>query len=172
LDSQLEGGKMKKLMFALVVLALLAIPSAAYAGGPAGKGGFDQYGYNDTARLFNGTGGSWCLEKGLPFSCLDLPGTVYANDKLIMKWNAAWDTCNAGGACAGAWTDNEWNGQVPGGSGETWHYKIVWVGPCTDPVDGGYCIWGNYEVILSQGTTASGHLWDTRAKPAGYGSYP
>jgi len=64
---------------------------------------------------------------------------------------------------------------VPGGSGEVWHYKIVWVGtelkdsPCWR--DGGYAAWGQFEVILSQGTVANEHIWETLANPAGYGGY-
>lgn len=93
-----------------------------------------------------------------------------------MKWNEAWDTCNEGGSCAGAWEDNEWNGRVPGGSGEVWHYKIKWVGPCGGnlaPTDGGYCIWNSYEVTMDQGSDPNagpGHLWFAHAKPNGYGN--
>jgi hypothetical protein len=165
---------MKKLMFALVVLALLAIPSAAYAGG----GGFDQYGYNYTARLFNGTGSSWCLAREASADCLG----IYSPDKLIMKWNAAWDACNAAGnnnvgACLGAWTDNEWNGQVPGGSGVSDHYKIIWVGTALESSPywrtGGYAVWGEYEVIMDQGVDpSSSHIWWAHAIPTGYGSNP
>ncbi|OGH24842.1 MAG: hypothetical protein A3B47_00010 [Candidatus Levybacteria bacterium RIFCSPLOWO2_01_FULL_39_24] len=136
--------------------------------------GFDQYGYNRTARNFVG-----------PADGVDrvLDGKVwgdstYAKDRLVMKWNAEWDKGNAEGwkkPPYNAWTDNEWNGMVPNGSGETWHYKIVWVGPCGAagiPVSsGGYCIWGQFAVILSQGTFAGQHFWDVLARPAGYGSY-
>lgn len=162
---------MKKIIFGTIftvfALALVVVPAFA-------AGGFDQYGYNDTARVFVG-----------PADGVDgnLDGLVwgdptYANDHLVMKWNAAWDACNEEQTpdnCAGAWTDNEWNGMMPGGSGETWHYKFVWVGPCGsygDPVPGGgYCIWNQYAVILSQGTFEGQHFWDVLAKPAGYGAY-
>src|SRR5450759_3059217 len=103
---------MKKTISALAVILVLATPTLVAAAG----GGFDQYGYNNTARLFNGTGSSWCLAGGQLATCMD----PYGSDKLVMKWNAAWDACNATGtpsACAGAWTDNEWNGKVQGGSG-------------------------------------------------------
>ena len=154
----------------VALLASLVLTAAASAGG-----GFDQNGYNATARLFNGTGSSWCLYKGLSADC---EGS-YGNDRLVMKWNAAWDACNAAGgddasACAGAMLDNEWNGKVPGGSGETEHYKIIWVGSEGESSqywrDGGYSIWGNYEVILDQGQDASGHFWAAHATPAGYGA--
>jgi hypothetical protein len=45
--------------------------------------GFDEFGYNNTARIFNGTGESWSLAKGLPADYLG----IYAKDKLAMKWN-------------------------------------------------------------------------------------
>jgi len=150
-------------------------------GGPAGiydhglaTAGFDEYGYNDVAGVFNG-----------PADGVDrnLDGTVwgdpaYANDHLLMKWNQAWNDCNEAGntdpeACSGAWTINEWNGAVEGGSGETWHYKIVWDGGCgasnSPSADGGYCIWGWYAVLMSQGTFANQHFWDAHANPNGLG---
>ncbi|OGC70317.1 hypothetical protein A3J33_04265 [candidate division WWE3 bacterium RIFCSPLOWO2_02_FULL_53_10] len=136
--------------------------------------GFDEFGYNRTARNFVGTGGSWCDAKGLGWDCLG----IYSPDKLVMKWNAEWDRGNEEGwtdTYYGAWENNEWNGMVSGGSGETWHYKIVWVGPCgadgTELPEGGYCIWGQFAVISSHGTAGGEHIWDTLAKPAGYGAY-
>ena len=92
-----------------------------------------------------------------------------------MKWNAEWDRGNQEGWIDDhydAWIDNQWNGQVPNGSGENWHYKIKWIGSCgatgTPTGDGGYCIWGQFEVVMSQGTMANEHFWDAHAKPAGY----
>jgi hypothetical protein len=158
-------------VFAAIIGAVLVLPTVASA-----AGGFDQYGYNDTARVFNGTLQQWCAAKGISADdCL-----AYGNpaDKVVMKWNAAWDACNDTGLaadCAGAWTDNEWNGNVAGGSGWVWHYKIVWIGPCSPDgtllPDGGYCIWGSYEVLMDQGSSA-GHIWGTRAVPNGYGAHP
>ena len=145
------------------------------ADGTTASYGFDQNGYNYCARIFNGTGSSWCLARGAPSGCLG----IYSPDKLVMKWNAAWDACNnigTAGACAGAWTDNEWNGKIAGGSGEVWHYKIQWVGSCTDGTsfpDGGYCVWGQYEVLMDQGidpNVGPGHIWNALAKPNGYGA--
>jgi hypothetical protein len=164
---------MKKLIVLLTVLALLATPSLAFAGG-----GFDQYGYNRQARIFNGTGSSWCLARGAAANCLG----IYSPDKLVMKWNAEWDRGNAEDWLYppyDAWENNEWNGNAAGGSGAVWHYKIVWVGDCdTDPSlvpAGGYCIWGQFATIMDQGIDPSygpGHLWFAHANPTGYGSYP
>jgi len=142
--------------------------------------GFDVYGYNRCARNFVGTYSSYCAEGGTsPADCADFYG-IYLPDQLIMKWNAEWDR----GIFEGwsnppysAWLDNEENGKKPGGSGAVWHYKYQWVGPCgaylTPLPDGGYCIWGQFEVLMDQGIDpnfASGHIWGALAKPAGYGN--
>lgn len=138
-------------------------------------GGFNQYGYNYTARIFNGTGSSWCLAKGLAANCMG----AYSSDKLVMKWNADWDRGNAekwANPPYRAWEDNEWNGNCPECSGAVWHYKIQWVGRCgadyTPLPDGGYCIWGQFETLMDQGHDPSlgpGHVWFAHAMPGGYG---
>ena len=157
------------------------VPTAAslnVSGGPCTVApGFDVNGYNDCARIFNGTGSSWCVAANQEPTCLG----INSPDKLVMKWNAAWDACNVSyspDACAGAWTDNEVNGKIPGGSGEVWHYKIQWIGPCGVAnyallPDGGYCYWGSYEVLMDQGidpNSGDGHFWNALAKPNGYGT--
>lgn len=136
-------------------------------------GGFDQFGYNDQARVFVGSADG--VDNILDGKVWGDP--TYANDHLVMKWNAAWDACNAAGgndatACLGAWTDNEWNGNVPGGSGYSDHYKIIWVGSqgVNSPYwrDGGYLVWGNYETIMDQGVYGT-HTWWAHGIPNGYG---
>ena len=137
-------------------------------------GGFDEFGYNRTAMIFNGTGSSWCQAKSLPANCQG----IYSPDKLVMKWNAEWDRGNAEGWANppyAAWEDNEWNGAVPGGSGEVWHYKIIWVGPQLENSpywrEGGYPVWGQFEVIMDQGISGGLHTWFAHANPTGYGAY-
>lgn len=164
---------MKKIIAFLVGSASMLVVSVAFA-----AGGFDQYGYNDTARIFNGTGESWSIAKGLPANYLG----IYAKDKLIMKWNAEWDRGNAEGWTDpngyDAWENNEWNGSAKDGSGAVWHYKIVWVGnyaanPTLIPKEA-YGIWGQFAVIMDQGKDPSygpGHLWFAHANPTGYGAY-
>jgi hypothetical protein len=141
--------------------------------------GFDEFGYNRTARIFNGTAWDWCMEKVDDEAWCEAYLGDTADDHLIMKWNAEWDRGNDEGWSNppyNAWENNEWNGKVPGGSGDVWHYKIVWVGPCgadLTPLDnGGYCIWGQFEVIMDQGTSDGVHSWFAHAIPTGYGSYP
>lgn len=133
-------------------------------------GGFDDLGYNDGARLFVGEVDG--VDGTLDGAYYGDP--AYARDHLVMKWNKEWDRGNAE-----KWTNppyaahinNEWNGQVPGGSGETWHYMIKWVGPCSGTLpDGGVCIWGQFSVTMSQGTVDNQHFWQVHANPTGYGA--
>lgn len=136
------------------------------------SGGFDEFGYNYTARNFVGAadGADRILDGKL------WGDPKYAKDHLVMKWSKAWNDARFNGKewTPDAWENNEWNGKVPGGSGEVWHYKIVWVGPSLENSPywkpGGYSIWGQFEVIFSQGT-ADTHFWETHAKPAGYGGF-
>src|SRR5574337_384072 len=93
--------KLTAIVFGIVCLSVsLATPA-----------GFDQYGYNRTARVFVGTGISWCMAKvGDEAWCTNYLGP-YANDHLVMKWNKEWDRGNAEGWSNppyDAWTDNEW----------------------------------------------------------------
>lgn len=159
---------------AVILVAVLA--ALATSGGTAtANGGFDQYGYNNTARVFNGTGASWCLAKQAGAECLG----IYSPDKLVMKWNAEWDRGNRENWTDlngyRAWTDNEWNGKCANCSGEVWHYKIVWSAVCTaglTPTDGGYCLWDVFEVVMDQGhdpNLVPGHLWVAKVAPNGYG---
>lgn len=151
---------------AVLLMGAMALPALA-------AGGFNQYGYNYGAHLFVGAADG--VDKNLDGTVWGDP--TYANDHLVMKWNAQWDNCNAAGndtasACAGAWLDNEWNGNVPGGSDTSEHYKIIWVGSAGESssywVPGGYSVWGNYEVIMDQGVFDGTHTWSAHATPNGY----
>jgi hypothetical protein len=90
---------------------------------------------------------------------------TYANDLLVMKYTDDWPN-------EGSWINNNWNGMGPEGSGETWHYKIDQSNQCAGggtPDDGGYCIWGGYEMTQSHGTAGGEHIWDVNATGNGYG---
>ncbi len=160
---------MKKYLIGAVAVAVLM----AMAIGPAlgAGGGFDEFGYNYQARVFVGVADG--VDRNLDGTVWGDP--TYAKDLLVMKWSKAWDDARFNGAPWGpdAWEDNEWNGRVPGGSGEVWHYKIIWVGPELEDSqywrDGGYAIWGQFEVIMDQGADPEGHSWLTHATPTGYG---
>ena len=161
--------------FALALAAALALLGSALAM-PAAANGFDQYGYNRAARVFVGPASGWCLAHGAPATCQG----IFSNDRLVMKWNAEWDRGNAekwANPPYRAYLDNEWNGNVPGGSGWTEHFKAVWVGACGAEgaalANGGYCIWGQFEAIFDRGMDPSHSPWTAaHASPAGYGSYP
>ncbi len=157
-----------------VGLALAAFAILAGVAGAQSTGGMP--GYIWKANNFAGTYAQWCLQSGYGQSCVTSLGSS-ANDTLAMKWNQQWINCNNNGYnnatyCAGAWVDNEINGKVPGGDGAVWHYKIIWVGSTANQssywAPGGYSVWGNYEVIMDQGTNSTGHFFNTLAKPNGY----
>lgn len=111
--------------------------------------GYDQYGYNYQAHMFNGYVDN--------FSRPAVP--VTSGDKLNMKWSDAWLAnvdCNhdgkldrglVDGVVSGismGWLTNQYNGSYIDGNGNTQKYtdfyKIVWVGPGGD-------LWGQYHVI-------------------------
>lgn len=162
----------------LILLLLATATTIVLAGSsnrsknPSGNG-FDELGYNRAARIFEGPadGVDGTLDgKANGYS-------AYANDHLKMKWNAEWDRGNAeswSNGPYGAWIDNNWNGKTADGSGEVWQYRIRWIGACgadgTPTGDGGYCIWGQFEVLMSHGTVANEHFWDAHAIPAGFGA--
>lgn len=163
-----------------IAMALaVGMTAQAFAASNTTRNGFDQYGYNDRARIFVGTGSSWCQGKlSMTKTECDAYMGAYANDKLVMKWNKTWDECNTSftdKVCKGATLTNEWNGNVPGGSGDTEHFKAVWYSQAgcgadgTKLPDGGYCIWGSYEVIMDHGQVdGQREVW-AHAKPNGFG---
>lgn len=169
---------MKKLFAFLLAAALVfGLATGVRADKPSDVG-FDDAGYNTNANLFNGTVMSWCMDKIGNQSYCDTYYGTWGNDQLIMKWNNEWNRGNAEGWSNPpykAWLSNEYNGAYPGGSGEVWHYKIVWIGDYTaDPSlipDGGYGIWGQFAVIMDQGTADGVHFWFAHGMPTGYGAY-
>jgi len=162
---------MKRLMIPLVVLVLLAIPTVAMAGGACGQGnggcttiqdgtlyrsdgvlivpGYDEWGYNYQAHLFNGgycdayRNAAWCQP--------------YKDDYLIMKWNDAWISnkdCTGDGLLdrhygfpsyigSGAWETNHQSGE----------YEL----------DGETCNWNYFVKIIAApaGATKVGGVWYT-----------
>lgn len=172
----LKSDEMKRMgLLGIVAVMLLTIVGTVMA---VGNG---RSGYNWKANIFVGTGLQWCMEK-FGWSeevCRNYLG-VYADDKLTMKWNEEWNRGNEEGWSSppyDAYLNNEWNGMFPGGSGSVWHYNIKWIGTCgadyTPLPDGGYCIWGQFEVLMDQGIDPSygpGHLWFAHAIPTGYGA--
>lgn len=141
----------KRLLIALVVvLALAATASLVWAGE-----GFDEYGYNYTARLFNGLFGNYdqdsdpdtawgsatddtpiidCDTGVVTVYTVPVPGT-----HLVMKWDKRWDAHRFHGAPweIGAWCTNHDTWSDAAGD-HTAFFKIVYVG------DGGnFTAWGS-----------------------------
>lgn len=121
--------------------------------------GYDKYGYNYQAHMFNGL-----------YDNFSRPATPVTEGavSLIMKWSNDWLSnldCNGDGkldrgGAAGAdaniskgWLTNHEEGDYVGGDGESHHYtyfvKIVWVGPppAGDDPWADKRIWDQYAVI-------------------------
>ena len=149
---------------------------AVFAGSAVAAGSGSYPGYIFKANNFVGTYAQWCYQSGYGNNATC--GATYGYDKLVMKWNNQWNNCNSNGYnnatyCAGAWVDNEINGRVANGDGTVWHYKIIWVGSSANQssywLPGGYSIWGNYEVIMDQGSYSNyTHIFNALATPNGY----
>lgn len=173
---------MRKFLLLIVASAVLFIPRpvGAQACGTIPDGtltttsgavietGFDQWGYNYQARMFNGgycdayQNAAWCQ--------------AYANDQLLMKWNDTWlsnSDCNGDGKLdrhlgfnayrgSGAWLTNHQKGVYldTRGKRQRWEYfvKIV-AAPADATLEGtvwknaadgseiGPAIWGEFAII-------------------------
>jgi hypothetical protein len=162
----------KRFLLIIATLALFTSIVSPIAGVSAAANGFDQYGYNYQARVFSGSADG--VDRILDGAVWGDP--TYANDHLVMKWSKAWDDARFNGApwTPDAWETNEWNGSVPGGSGESETVKIIWVGPDleTSPYwrDGGYAIWGQFEVIMDKYVGKGAHFVLAHAVSNGFGN--
>jgi hypothetical protein len=119
--------------------------------------GYDEFGYNYQAHMFNGTydGSDRVLDGKYWGSTVD-----YVDDHLMMKWSDEWLAnvdCNGDGkldrglvegssptGTSYGWTTNHVEGDYIGSDGNLHTYtdfvKIVWVGT-------GGSLWGQYEII-------------------------
>lgn len=180
---------MKRIVFILVFLALLAVPLTVLAGKPDNKG-YDVWGYNYQANVFNGL--YWNYSRPDP-PCE--PGTCASDTHLIMKWSDEWlneDRVRCAGtpqqgssACEGAWLTNHQRGEYVNDEGKTckWTYFVKIVYPPGGPVDadgdgyddntGGSIIWGSYVRIqqVSNDPCAGEHGNIFSVQPTGFGAY-
>jgi hypothetical protein len=114
--------------------------------------GYDQFGYNYQAHMFNGTYDS--SDRVLDGKYFGATGD-YVDDRLSMKWSDDWlsnKDCTGDGKLdrdgatnvSKGWLTNHVEGEYDDGSGNLVHYtyfvKIVWVGP-------GGSLWGQYDII-------------------------
>ena len=123
--------------------------------------GFDQWGYNYQAHMFNGLYENYTR----PF-----PPVTESSVNLIMKWSDEWIAnvdCDGDGkldrgldvkagtgptGISRGWLTNHMEGDCTNAAGELEHFtyftKIVWVGPATDPDPwADKRIWGEYAII-------------------------
>jgi hypothetical protein len=149
--------------------------------------GFDQYGYNYQAHLFNGLTAN--------YSRPDVVATE-GDESLVMKWSGDWlanvscsqdgtlsrgydaKTGNVAGFSKG-WVTNHFEGDYLGSDGEMHHYtyfaKIVYDNgtACKEGKD--TCLWGLYTIIEEINNDPFGeYLGNTHKKlthPAGLGHY-
>lgn len=187
--------KRKLLLVVIAILALLAFGTGVVWA----KGGFDKWGYNYQAHIFNGL--YWNYSRPEP-PCE--PGTCASDTHLIMKWSDEWlsnkdrngdgkldrgyscDPVNANSsACEGAWLTNHQRGEYEDDEGRTckWTYFVKIVYPPGGPVDadsdgyddntGGSIIWGAYVRIqqVSNDTCAGEHGKIFSVQPTGFGAY-
>lgn len=161
------------LAIALVVVGALAEYSPVLASKPAAcatiqsgtitdsmsnpiSTGYDKFGYNYQAHLFNGTYDS--SDRVLDGTYFGSTGD-YVDDRLMMKWSDPWlasvdctgdgklDRGLENGVATGVsrgWLTNQVEGEYLDGDGEEQHYtyfsKIGWTGP-------GSPLWGEYTVL-------------------------
>ncbi len=164
------------LLCTLVSCLILVPPSSAQcakikdggildsAGNPVSLG-FDQFGYNYQAHMFNGTYDG--ADRTLDGTYWGQTGD-YVNDKLIMKWSDDWlanQDCNGDGkldrglnAKIGAstgisqgWLTNHIEGDYMGSDGDQHHYtyfaKIVFDNGAACSTSQPSCIWGVYSIV-------------------------
>ena len=136
--------------------------------------GFDAYGYNRCASNFNGTFAGWCAARGEGPTCAGTTGDT----KLVMKWNDGWDLGNFEKWSHGPYNatlDNEIKGALADGTPFSEHFKTHWDAGCVSSAgvassNGGSCIWGQFEILMDQGSQDGSHIWWTKMSPAGFGS--
>lgn len=169
---------MKKSLL-IVTGILFLLPTLSWGGAPPGCNtiksgqlvdsagnpvtlGYDQYGYNYQAHMFNGL-----------YANFGRPAVPYTEglDNLMMKWSDEWMSnldCNGDGkldrgldratgesdGISKGWLTNHMEGDYEGADGEYHHYtyycKIVWVGPPPEDKPDPWAevrIWGQYAVI-------------------------
>ncbi len=150
--------------------------------------GYDEFGYNYQARLFNGTYDS--VDRKLDGMYWGQTGD-YVDDNLIMKWSDDWlsnQDCNFDGkldrggtsGVSKGWETNQVEGDYIGDDGDSHHYtyfaKIVYDGgsACSIPANP-LCLWGVYAIIEEvYNDPYGGYHGVDRSKlahPAGFGYY-
>ncbi len=190
-----------KILFLVVVVALFAVSPTLAASSCVtikdgiitdSKGnvltmGYDQWGYNYQAHMFNGLSSNY-TRPAVPFT--------EGSETLVMKWSDNWLAnvdCNFDGkldrgldaktglstGTSMGWVTNHYEGDYED-AGESYHYtyfaKIVYVGPVIPGVEDSWAatrIWGVYAVIEEVNNDPHGGFHgvdkNSLAHPAGLG---
>ena len=155
----------------LMVLSIGTVVAANGTGNGSG-GGFDQYGYNYQARLFNGWYGNY-LKPSTPLEY----GTW--NAWIVMKWSKDWTPM--GTEPVGAWVTNHWswysNDMNPsdwyGFYGQYGYPSVAWTDQNQIPAGATYFV---TEFMKIQAVSDNPTEWATYqangAYSAGWGVYP
>ena len=104
---------------------------------------------------FDGAGATWCLAVHVRTDCTGRQ----ANDGLQVRWSPQWQRgvetrWEDFAGYDGAWMTNDWSGNGRGRTGEDWHVRVRWVGPCSPGdsfPDGGHCLWGQFDGLVIAG---------------------
>ena len=150
--------------------------------------GYDAYGYNYQAHIFNGLVDNYTRP---------VAPVTEGIENLVMKWSDDWLAnvdCDGDGKLdrgldaktgiathiSRGWCTNHFEGDYVGSDGEMHHYtyfaKIVWVGPAPTPDPwAGVRIWGEYAVIEElqndQFGEYGGRLKSDKLVPPGLGQF-
>jgi hypothetical protein len=160
--------RMKKLSVLLVMPLVLSWMSPAMA-----EGGFNEWGYNYTAHLFNGWYGQWGEWKtyhGLP------PGEHWSgatwNAWIVMKWSKNW--VPEEDEPIGAWVTNHWTWYSNDYDEETWYgwdTRVEWTDKDVAP-EALYMVTEFLKVQKVSNDTEAWERYQTGgAYDAGWGSY-
>lgn len=188
---------MNKTVTALAALIVLSFSAASMAGTTCAKikdgtitdvngnpisVGYDQWGYNYQAKMFNGLYGN--------FSRPPVPVTE-GSENLIMKWSDEWlsnqdcdgdgklDRGGDGSGSSKGWLTNHMEGDYLGDDGEYHHYtyfvKIVYDGGAACGAGAASCLWNVFTIIEEVYNDPYGGYHgvnrDLLVNPAGLGFY-
>lgn len=174
------------LILVLIIMVCGSCGGSTASGVDRQASGFDAYGLNESARIFDGYYiNNYSYRDGYePWAPGDDAAYIAANPgvqntwywpwrttRVLMKWNRDWPE-------EGGWiTNHMWDSYEDGGESYDWNWftKIVWVGPAPagDDPYAGYRIWNNYATIqdVYNDPHAGFHGNTPIPGPNGFGAY-
>jgi hypothetical protein len=158
--------------------------SKGNAYGKVGETGFNQWGYNYGAAIFNGSdenywishaksacvhNGEGLCSKGDLACCEALhpaaPADPASDDWLVMKWGNY--EFGPHGYLVSGWITNHYRLRNPDGSADVWFFKMVYYADITQAPEGAPIIWGNWAIVLETHTGEG--AYSGPFQPAGLG---